>query len=221
MTSNAFTGMRALVVANGEAVATDLLRELAGKAGLIVAADGGLHHLREAGLQADAVTGDLDSLTPEDREALPPHALVPDTNPNETDLQKAVSLAIARGATEVDITCAGGGRADHALANLSMLTLYRGKARVRIVDDQFEISLVHESAPSAVVEGPEGTVVSLVALGVCEGVTTSGLRWDLANARLPFSPYGIHNEIRVSPASVSVASGDLLLFKGRWVEKHR
>jgi thiamine pyrophosphokinase len=74
---------------------------------------------------------------------------------------------------------------------------------------------------TASIEGPVGTIVSLVSLGGCRGVTTTGLRWDLANADMTFSPYGIHNEIRESPASVSVQSGDILLFKGRWVEKHR
>lgn len=218
MTADKAGNFRALVVANGDAVSAALLRELAAGAGMIVAADGGLQHLRQAGLTADLVTGDLDSLAASEREELPPGSLIPNTDPDQTDLQKAVGLAIARGATRVDITCAGGGRADHALANLSMLSLYREAAAVRIVDDQFEISLV---SGSATIEGPVGTVVSLVSLGGCRGVTTTGLRWDLANAEMVFGPYGIHNEIRESPAAVSVRGGDLLLFKGRWVEKHR
>lgn len=218
MTTNSIPGLRALVVANGEAVSLALLQELAADAGIVVAADGGLVHVRRAGLRIDAVTGDLDSLSDAELDHLPSSVLFPNTDPDMTDLQKAVELSIERGATDVDITCAAGGRTDHALANLSMLTLFRDRARVRIIDDQFEISLVIGSATA---EGPAGTVVSLVALGLCTGVSTNGLRWDLADADLPFSPYGIHNEIRESPASVSVATGDLLLFKGRWVEKHR
>jgi thiamine pyrophosphokinase len=70
------------------------------------------------------------------------------------------------------------------------------------------------------VEAEPGTVVSLVAIGPCEGVTTSGMRWDLHDYALGFSPYGIHNEVAISPATVSVRNGDLLLFRGRWVEKH-
>ena len=63
-------------------------------------------------------------------------------------------------------------------------------------------------------------IVSLVALGRCEGVTTRGLRWDLEDYPLVFSPYGVHNELVRSPATVSVREGDLLLFKGRFVEHH-
>jgi thiamine pyrophosphokinase len=98
-----------------------------------------------------------------------------------------------------------------------MLTLYRGRARIVIADDLFDISLVEGTAT---IEAEAGTVVSLVALGRCEGVTTRGLRWDLEDHALEFSPLGVHNEVRESPASVSVRSGDLLLFRGRFIEKH-
>jgi thiamine pyrophosphokinase len=88
---------------------------------------------------------------------------------------------------------------------------------VRIHDEFFEISLVDRSVEFS---GPAGTVVSLVAIGECTGVTTDGLRWPLTDFTLSFSPRGIHNEIASSPARVSVHSGDLLLFRGRWIEKH-
>ena len=90
-------------------------------------------------------------------------------------------------------------------------------ARVRMVDERFAIELVDGEAG---VEGPAGTVVSLVAVGRCEGVSTSGLRWELRDATLDFSARGVHNEIAHTPARVSVRSGDLLLFAGRWVERH-
>jgi thiamine pyrophosphokinase len=89
---------------------------------------------------------------------------------------------------------------------------------VHLIDDRFDIRLVEGSA---VIDATPGTVVSLVAIGQCTGVTTSGLRWNLSAFPLSFSPYGVHNEVAEPPARVSVATGDLLLFEGRWVEKHR
>jgi thiamine pyrophosphokinase len=133
-------------------------------------------------------------------------------------LEKAISACITRGATRVDVVGAAGGRADHALANLSVLIVFRGQAEVHILDELFDIRLVDGGAT---VDAPEGTVVSLAAIGRCEGVRTRGLRWDLHGETLTFSPYGIHNEVRESPAHVSVERGDLLLFEGRWVERHR
>ncbi|MEP7215479.1 MAG: thiamine diphosphokinase, partial [Anaerolineaceae bacterium] len=153
--------MHALVIANGEAPSLQLLSSLGKAAGLIVAADGGATHAMAAGLPIDAVVGDLDSVTMAARTELPADRFHPDADPDRNDLQKAISFCIARGAATVDVTAASGGRADHALANLSVLRLFRGQAVVRIIDDDFEISLIEGQAT---VDAPIGTVVSLIAI---------------------------------------------------------
>jgi thiamine pyrophosphokinase len=203
-------------MAHGDPPSAELLRSLARDA-LVVCADGAVRYALDAGIEAHAVVGDLDSIGETRHLLLTTTIVVEDRNPSTTDLQKAVDWAIAAGRTDITIAAAGGGRADHHLANLSMLTLYRGRARVVIADDLFDISLVEGTAT---IEAEPGTVVSLVALGRCEGVRTHGLRWDLADFTLDFSPLGVHNEVRESPATVEVVSGDLLLFRGRFVEKH-
>lgn len=209
--------MRALVVANGEPPSRALLTELAGQAGLIVGADGGAGKALAAGISVDAVVGDLDSAGAGLRSALPEGAFHLRDDVNSTDLQKAISFCIEQGCDAIDIVAAGGGRADHALANLAVLVLFRGGPLLRIVDDEFEVELVQELVT---IDSPPGTVVSLVAIGACSGITTTGLRWNLDGASLSFSPRGVHNEVAAPPATVTVAEGDLLLFRGRWIEKH-
>ena len=209
--------MRALVVANGQPPSPALLRRLAGEADLVVAADGGAAAALDAGITPDAVVGDLDSITEHPELSLPPETFHRVPDPATTDLQKSVAFAIERGARAVDIVAAGGGRADHALANLSVLVTFRGQADLRIHDDQFEISLVNGSAT---IDAEPGTLISLVAIGLCHGVTTTGMRWDLTEFTLPFGPRGIHNEVASCPATIAVRNGDLLLFRGRWIERH-
>lgn len=209
--------MHALVIANGEAPSLHLLQSLGDAAELIVAADGGASHAMAAGLTIDAVVGDLDSVTAAARATLPAERFHHDANPDQSDLQKAIGFCIAHGAETVDVVAAGGGRADHALANLSVLRLFRGQAVVRVIDDYFDVSLIEGQATVA---APVGTVISLIAIGQASGVTTTGLRWNLTDFSLAFSPHGIHNEVADSPATISVAEGDVLLFRGRWVEKH-
>lgn len=209
--------MRAIVIANGEPPSLGLMQDVAMRSRLVVAADGGADRALEAGVQPHVVIGDLDSVSAAARRQLIGTQFLQDTDPDTTDLEKALNYCMSRGATEISVLCAGGGRADHALGNLSLLVKLGRTATIRFVDDQFAISLVDGRAE---VDGPPGTVVSLVAIGECTGVTTRGMRWELTDYTMQFSPYGIHNEIAESPASVSVASGDLLLFAGRWVERH-
>ncbi|MCC7364675.1 MAG: thiamine diphosphokinase [Dehalococcoidia bacterium] len=217
MAGRSITAMRAVVFANGELPTSELVAEVCAGAGLLVAADGGVDKALAAGVTVDAVVGDLDSVSDDARGRVHPSRLHRIHDLDTTDLQKAILFCLARGAARVDVLAAGGGRADHALANLSVIPLFRGKADVRIHDDLFEVSLVDGEA---VVDARPGTVVSLVAVSPCEGVTTHGLRWDLHDYPLRFSPYGVHNEVAHPPARIQVARGELLLFRGRWVESH-
>lgn len=209
--------MAALVFANGEPPGDAFLSELQGREWTVVAADGGVRHALRAGFRVDAVVGDLDSVDDELRHALGADVFHEVRRADTNDLEKAIRFCIDRGEREIDVVCAGGRRADHALANLSVLVRFRREARVRILDELFTVSLVDGTE---IVAGEPGTVISLVAIGTCTGVTTHGLRWDLDDFTLEFSPRGVHNEIASSPASVSVDAGDLLLFRGRWVERH-
>lgn len=209
--------MQALVIAHGELPSAARVKELARSATLLVAADGGADAALALGIPIDAVVGDLDSIAAETVARLDPRIVHRIVNPDTTDLEKAIAFCEGQGATTIDVVGAHGGRPDHALANFSVL-LREGPAEVRMQDDHFTVSRVRGEAT---ITGPVGTVVSLIAIGLCEGVITEGLRWPLTNVSLPFSPRGVHNEIARSPAHVSVRSGDLLLFAGRWTEKHQ
>lgn len=210
--------MDAIIIANGEPPSGQLLRESAAAASLVVAADGGADIALRAGIRVDFATGDLDSISDEARGALGHGQLLVDRDPDRTDLQKALDLCIRRGASQVDILAAGGARPDHALANLSLLFLYRGRARVRLIDDRF---IAFGVRGEETIDAPAGTIVSLVAIGTCLGVSTRGLRWDLHHFTLEFSPRGVHNEVSMPPATVAVEQGDLLVFQGRYVDRHQ
>jgi thiamine pyrophosphokinase len=209
--------MRALIFANGDGPSEALVASLMVDAPLVIAADGGARHALACGIVPRAVVGDLDSINDELREAIPSDRFHRIPRLDITDLEKAVAYALEQGCGDIDIVGAGGGRSDHAIANLSVLVIHRGAAQISVHDELFEISLVDGET---VIEGEPGTVVSLVAIGECKGVTTRGLRWPLHDFTLPFGPRGVHNEIAESPASVSVRSGDLLLYRGRFIEKH-
>ena len=209
--------MHIVVFANGEPPTKSTIEEFSQGADLIIAADGGANNALSVDLIPNFIIGDMDSITDSTRSSIEKTRILIDKNPEKTDLEKTIEACLSKGATLIDVLCAGGGRADHALANLSILTRFGREARIRIIDDFFEIELVNYKLH---LKEPLGTVISLVALGRCLGITTSGLRWNLNEATFEFGTQGIHNEIVDNLAKIQLETGDLLLFKGRWIEKH-
>jgi thiamine pyrophosphokinase len=106
-----------------------------------------------------------------------------------------------------------GGRLDHTLANILLLTLpVLGSISVRIAQGQSETFLVR-SGEVAIVEGQPGDLVSLLPLGgdAC-GVRTAGLAWALHGDNLRFGfTQGVSNEMTAPEAKIGLAKGNLLV----------
>jgi thiamine pyrophosphokinase len=211
--------MRVLIVANGAAAPRRLLRRLAGAADLVIAADGGADVALMAGIVPAVLVGDMDSVSPATRERLAEvgvETVVLPVEKDVTDTEFALHLAIERGAQEVWLAAAWGGRMDHALGNvLLMLRARRQGARMRIVGHDSEAVLV---GGRTALDAAAGDIVSLIPLSdVVEGVSTEGLKYALAGDSLTQgSTRGISNEVVSLPAAVEQAGpGDLLLVHTR------
>ena len=158
----------------------DVLHECLSRAGAVVAADGGAGALLAAGRAPDAVVGDLDSLSAADRERIPPGRVHRVAEQDSTDFEKALSridapLVLAAGFL--------GGRADHALAALSVLARGVGppcaivSARDAVAHLPARISL----------DLAAGTRVSLFPMAPVTG-RSDGLRWPIEG--IAFAPAG-------------------------------
>ena len=207
--------MRVVVVASGT-VADDDARWLE-SAALVIAADGGAAALDRLSRRPDLLVGDLDSTDAGLVTRLEADGVAIQRHPADkeaTDTELAVDAALAAGATEVVILGAlGGRRLDHELSNLLLLTDGRlARADARIVHGP-TTARVLVGGQSARLDGAPGSLVSLLPVGGdAEGVTTTGLRWPLDGATLPFgASRGVSNQILTTPASVSLERGQLLL----------
>ena len=128
-----------MIVANGDPPDRETAHRYASHADLLLAADGGAHHALALDLVPHVVIGDLDSLTEDGQARLRSAGARFITHPkakDETDLELALTYAIQQGAEEILILGALGGRLDHTLANLLLLTnpSLEGVA-VRIADE--------------------------------------------------------------------------------------
>jgi thiamine pyrophosphokinase len=203
--------MHALVIAGGDAPAP--IDVALATAPLVIAADSGVGHALALGLRVDLVIGDLDSADPADIERAVAKGARVDRHPADkdaTDLELALDAARALGATEVTVLGIGGGRLDHLLANLLLVThdAYADLTIDALVDDT-RITVVRTARHLV---GPVGGIVTLLPVGgPAAGVSTTGLRWTLTDAELtPAGTRGVSNEIVTSPATVRVRHGVLL-----------
>jgi thiamine pyrophosphokinase len=203
--------MHALVIAGGDAPAP--IDATLAAAPLVIAADSGVGHALALGLAVDLVIGDLDSAVPDHVARAAAAGARVDRFPADkdaTDLELALDAARALGATSVTVLGIGGGRLDHLLANLLLLT-HDDYADVAVdaLDGDTRVAVVRTRRE---LHGAIGSTVTLLPVGgPVRGITTTGLRWPLTDAELtPATTLGVSNEIVESPASVRVREGVLL-----------
>lgn len=206
-----------LVVLGGAGFDPARLRSEAAQCEAVVAADSGAAFCLEAGLMPDAVVGDFDSIPAATRARIAPDRLHASADAETNDLEKALLLVEARWGKDVDMALAagvgvGGGRSDHAIANLGPL-LREPHRRLSMIDGEGRLFALRRGR--ALIEGGEGRKLSLLPWTL-HGVSVSetGVRYPLERAQLLLGGRGISNEVTAETAIVEVHEGVALV----WVE---
>jgi thiamine pyrophosphokinase len=209
--------VRAVVVANGDP--SDADAGYAREADLVIAADGGAAWLDRIGVRPNLLVGDLDSVPVELCDRLAAQGVEIERHPTDkdaTDAELALARAVAAGADSVVVLGAlGGGRLDHELANLLLLTdpaYHEGPPDVRVVRGATTARAVHGGGRLAL-DGQVGDLVTLLPVaGDARGVRSQGLRYplDASDLRMGRSR-GLSNEVVALPAWVSLEHGTLLV----------
>lgn len=138
MEKNDFRIMKieALVLANGEYPTHPLPLKILADAPYVVCCDGGANEYIRRGHIPDAIVGDGDSLSEENRLRYSSllHTFPEDQETN--DQTKAVNFLLAQGKRHIAILGATGKREDHTIGNISLLIEYlRDGAEVRTYTD--------------------------------------------------------------------------------------
>jgi thiamine pyrophosphokinase len=207
--------LRAAVFLNGFADPPDLLQRVAGRADLVVAADGGALHALAAGVVPDLVVGDMDSLGEEGSRRAEERGVTLERHPSRKDMMDghlAVLAAGKRGATVLDLLCAAGGRLDAVFA-LPHLLLAAERMGVRAtVFAAWGEMLVVEDGSREVIGGPGESVSVFPLTGAAEDVTLEGFEYPLEGATIEAGDtLGFHNEMAGGEARVVVGDGALLV----------
>jgi len=183
---------------------------------MVIAADGGIDRAIALGLHVDLAIGDFDSASPAGLAAVRAAGARIDEYPaakDATDLELALDAAIALRPQRIVVVGSGGGRLDHLLGTLLLLTADR-YADARI-DAHLGGACAHVVRDSRDLTGTPGELISLLPLhGPAEGVTTDGLVYPLARETLTAgSSRGISNLFDLREARVEVERGCLLALR--------
>jgi thiamine pyrophosphokinase len=173
----------ALLIANGESCHPDLLGQLLEWSPYVVVLDSAIHRVMALGLKADVLLGDFDRAI--DIEAIQqaqyPIEVVHTPDQEKTDLDKGIEFLIERGFPAVNIVWATGRRMDHTITNLTNIARYRERIKITLIDDY---SVVYPLVGRYEKWFAKGTPLSLIPVGMVEGIRTQGLVYNLDNETL-------------------------------------
>ena len=175
--------------------------------------DAGLKHEKKLGRRADLIVGDFDSAENPCRNT---ETIVLPHEKDDTDTLFAVKEAIKRGFSDFLLVGVVGGRLDHTLGNVAILTMLSERGfRGMIVDDYSEIEITSNKPSYVTDKYPYFSLLDIT--GVCRGVTVKNALYPLENAELTTDfPIGVSNEvIKGKTAEITVGEGRALLVRVR------
>jgi len=182
--------------------------------------DAGAIRLIRMGITPDYVLGDFDSVSSEEMaEILGCGAEKRVLNPikDETDLEAALRWAVDINPDSVLIFGATGGRMDHTLANLQLLSIpLKDGIPAMILDPGNRIRRIRGSVMLRR-EELYGKYISLIPVGgEVKGLFLSGFKYSGSEISLPGnSSLGISNELTEDVGEIWFESGELLLIEAR------
>lgn len=211
--------MRSLIIGNSPDLKTDGLAEIANNFELIIAADGAAERL-PPGISPHIVCGDFDSidlagtktrLTESEFRHIPDQELY-------SDIEKAVLIAIERGANDIVIAGLCGGRIDHSFSSLSLLVRYHSEIKLCLLGPDNE-SNVWMLSPSSAFPQPmrittnAGELISFLPLTPKCQVTLVGVVWPLNNDTVCAGTNGISNRAIGNIVEIQVHAGTGIICK--------
>jgi thiamine pyrophosphokinase len=185
-----------------------------------IGVDEGVRFLLKRGIRPDAAFGDFDSISSEEVDALASDDIKTFTFQREkdmTDLELAFMWAIEQKPTRIQIYGATGGRLDHELINVQMLT--RGldsEIDIAIIDRRNIIFLKLPGTYPIEKDGEIPYVSFLPFSGMVKGITLEGFKYPLDQRDLELgSTLCISNELVTKKGTYSFDDGIIMVIRSK------
>jgi len=182
---------------------------------IIICADSGFLHAEKMELTPSAVVGDFDSIADTKIPADIPK-LRQSAKKDMTDTEIAVDYARKQGFCDFLLIGATGKRMDHSLANILLLKSFVTHKETAVIIDEYNKIMLTNSVLQ--IQEKPSTLISLIPLVDCYGVTTENLEYPLFDATMLVGTengLGVSNVATKPNASVRVKSGFLMVIIAR------
>lgn len=202
----------ALIVIGGDCPDRRSLTHIVGQP-TVICADSGLDHALELELSPDVFLGDMDSVSSTALQQAEKSSWVVisyDSSKDQTDTELALNYAVVNGFKRITLLWGSGDRIDHVLGVLSALSHHSLGSLDSVVAwigaDRVEVLHAPHTYNGEIAIG---TTLSLMPLGnSATGVTTRGLKWNLAREVLSSqSARGVSNVAQEDAVSVHIETG--------------
>lgn len=173
----------ALIIANGESCNRELLDQLLEWSPLVVVLDSAIERVIELGIKVDVLIGDFDRGFDSEKfkDLQFPIEIIKIEDQNSTDLDKAYNYLVERKIPAANVVWATGRRADHTITNLTNVVKFADKLKIVLLDDYSKVFLLPKSFKKWY---PKSTPVSLIPLGIVNGISTKNLAYSLKDESL-------------------------------------
>lgn len=204
----------ALIIANGASCSPELLGQLLEWSPLVIVLDSAIERVLELEIKVDVLLGDFDrDFDPNYyKEKQFPLEVVHTPDPNKTDLEKAFDYLIDRNISMVNVVWATGKRADHTISNLTIISKYRNRLKIVLLDDHSKVFLLPQKFEKWYLAN---TIISLIPVGEVSGIYAQNLKYPLHNTALKMGYQSGNSNHVLEDGIVTIehASGDLLLME--------
>lgn len=176
---------------------------------MVIAADAGLRYLEQSGISADLVIGDFDTLHFKPQR---PNVIELNTEKDDTDMLAAVHEGIKAGYELFHIYCGMGGRIEHTIANVQLLSELSQNGKQGFLFGQNCILTVITNGTLCFPPNVSGFISVFSYSEKSKGVFLKGLKYELNDATLTNTfPIGVSNEFIGNESVITVKSGTLLV----------
>jgi thiamine pyrophosphokinase len=174
----------------------------------IICCDGSAQNLVLAGMQPDAIVGDMDSLNDELTNRFADRIYL-DENQDTNDLTKAISWCSDMGYKDIVIVGATGKREDHTLGNISLLADYIKSVNVIMVTDT---GILRPLLKSSEITSFPGQQISIFSIDPETAVTSNGLRYPLRRTKISNWWFATLNEALGNSFSLEFDAGRVIVY---------